>query len=68
MPPVLDTDAGEPLGAATQLLLENEFGRGDVNKFAALAEFRCTVAPGDGHGCRVHAGAAGSPSPAPAVL
>jgi DNA-binding CsgD family transcriptional regulator len=30
--------ADEPLGAATPLFLENEFGREDVNKFAALAE------------------------------
>ena len=30
--------ADEPLGAATHLFLENEFGRDDVNKFAALAE------------------------------
>jgi DNA-binding CsgD family transcriptional regulator len=29
--------ADEPLGAATPLFLENEFGRDDVNKFAALA-------------------------------
>ena len=28
----------EPLGAAAPLFLENEFGRDDVNKFAALAE------------------------------
>ncbi|MFG3155427.1 LuxR C-terminal-related transcriptional regulator [Streptomyces sp. NPDC048219] len=30
--------AEEPLAAATPLFLENEFGRQDVNKFAALAE------------------------------
>jgi DNA-binding CsgD family transcriptional regulator len=30
--------AEEPLGAATQLFLDNEYGRRDVNKFAALAE------------------------------
>ena len=30
--------AEEPLGAATPLFLDNEYGRGDVNKFAALAE------------------------------
>jgi DNA-binding CsgD family transcriptional regulator len=30
--------ADEPLGAATPLFLENEFGRDDVNKFAVLAE------------------------------
>jgi len=30
--------ADEPLGAATPLFLDNEFGREDVNKFAALAE------------------------------
>jgi DNA-binding CsgD family transcriptional regulator len=30
--------AEEPLGAATPLFLDNEFGRQDVNKFAALAE------------------------------
>ncbi len=30
--------ADEPLGAATPLFLENEYGREDVNKFAALAE------------------------------
>jgi DNA-binding CsgD family transcriptional regulator len=30
--------ADEPLGAATPLFLDNEFGRNDVNKFAALAE------------------------------
>ena len=30
--------AEEPLGAATPLFLENEFGREDVNKFAVLAE------------------------------
>ena len=29
--------ADEPLGAAQELFLENEFGRDDVNKFAALA-------------------------------
>jgi DNA-binding CsgD family transcriptional regulator len=28
----------EPLGAATPLFLDNEYGREDVNKFAALAE------------------------------
>ncbi len=36
--------ADEPLGAATQLFLENEFGRDDVNKFAALAEAADPVA------------------------
>ena len=30
--------AEEPLGAATPLFLDNEYGREDVNKFAALAE------------------------------
>ena len=30
--------AEEPLGAATPLFLDNEYGTGDVNKFAALAE------------------------------
>jgi len=30
--------ADEPLAAATPLFLDNEFGREDVNKFAALAE------------------------------
>jgi DNA-binding CsgD family transcriptional regulator len=30
--------ADEPLAAATPLFLDNEFGRDDVNKFAALAE------------------------------
>ncbi len=30
--------ADEPLGAATPVFLDNEFGREDVNKFAALAE------------------------------
>ncbi|MDQ0578567.1 LuxR C-terminal-related transcriptional regulator [Streptomyces rishiriensis] len=30
--------AEDPLGTATSLFLENEFGRRDVNKFAALAE------------------------------
>ncbi|HYS32724.1 MAG TPA: LuxR C-terminal-related transcriptional regulator [Streptosporangiaceae bacterium] len=30
--------ADEPLGAATALFLDNEFGRDDVNKFAALSE------------------------------
>ena len=30
--------ADEPLGAATPLFLDNEYGRHDVNKFAALAE------------------------------
>ena len=34
----------EPLGAATPLFLENEFGREDVNKFAALAEAADPVA------------------------
>jgi DNA-binding CsgD family transcriptional regulator len=34
----------EPLGAATPLFLENEFGRDDVNKFAALAESADPVA------------------------
>jgi GAF domain len=28
----------EPLASATSLFLDNEYGRGDVNKFAALAE------------------------------
>jgi DNA-binding CsgD family transcriptional regulator len=36
--------ADEPLGAATPLFLENEFGRDDVNKFAALAESADSVA------------------------
>ena len=36
--------ADEPLGAATPLFLENEFGRDDVNKFAALAECADPVA------------------------
>ena len=36
--------ADEPLGAATPLFLENEFGRDDVNKFAALAESADPVA------------------------
>ena len=36
--------ADEPLGAAQQLFLENEFGREDVNKFAALAESADPVA------------------------
>jgi len=36
--------ADEPLGAATPLFLANEFGRGDVNKFAALAESADPVA------------------------
>jgi DNA-binding CsgD family transcriptional regulator len=36
--------ADEPLGAATALFLENEFGRDDVNKFAALAESADPVA------------------------
>ena len=36
--------ADEPLGAATPLFLENEFGREDVNKFAALAESADPVA------------------------
>ena len=30
--------AEEPLGAATPLFLDNEYGHADVNKFAALAE------------------------------
>ena len=30
--------AEDPLGAATPLFLDNEYGRSDVNKFAALAE------------------------------
>jgi DNA-binding CsgD family transcriptional regulator len=30
--------AEEPLGAATPLFLDNEYGRADVNKFAVLAE------------------------------
>src|SRR5215831_10694191 len=34
----------EPLGAATPLFLENEFGQDDVNKFAALAESADPVA------------------------
>ena len=36
--------ADEPLGAATSLFVENEFGRDDVNKFAALAESADPVA------------------------
>jgi len=36
--------ADEPLGAATPLFLENEFGREDVNKFAVLAESADPVA------------------------
>jgi DNA-binding CsgD family transcriptional regulator len=36
--------AEEPLGAATPLFLENEFGREDVNKFAALAQAADPVA------------------------
>jgi DNA-binding CsgD family transcriptional regulator len=36
--------ADEPLGAATPLFLENEFGREDVNKFSALAESADPVA------------------------
>ena len=36
--------ADEPLGAAQPLFLENEFGRDDVNKFAALAESANPVA------------------------
>jgi DNA-binding CsgD family transcriptional regulator len=36
--------ADEPLGAATPLFLANEFGHGDVNKFAALAESADPVA------------------------
>lgn len=36
--------ADEPLGAAQQLFLENEFGCADVNKFAALAESADPVA------------------------
>jgi DNA-binding CsgD family transcriptional regulator len=36
--------ADEPLGAATPLFLDNEFGRDDVNKFAALAESADPVA------------------------
>jgi hypothetical protein len=36
--------ADEPLGDATPLFLENEFGRADVNKFAALAESANPVA------------------------
>ena len=37
---LLFTSAGaeEPLGAATPLFLDNEYGTGDVNKFAVLAE------------------------------
>ncbi len=36
--------ADEPLGAATPLFLQNEFGREDVNKFAGLAESADPVA------------------------
>jgi DNA-binding CsgD family transcriptional regulator len=36
--------ADEPLGAAQLLFLENEFGRDDVNKFAALAQSADPVA------------------------
>ena len=36
--------ADEPLGAATPMFLDNEFGRDDVNKFAALAESADPVA------------------------
>jgi DNA-binding CsgD family transcriptional regulator len=36
--------ADEPLAAATPLFLDNEFGREDVNKFAALAESADPVA------------------------
>ena len=36
--------ADEPLGAATPLFLDNEFGREDVNKFAVLAESADPVA------------------------
>jgi hypothetical protein len=36
--------AEEPLDTATPLFLENEFGRADVNKFAALAESADPVA------------------------
>jgi hypothetical protein len=36
--------AAEPLGAATPLFLANDFGRDDVNKFAALAESADPVA------------------------
>ena len=36
--------ADEPLGAATLLFLDNEFGRADVNKFAALAQSADPVA------------------------
>jgi DNA-binding CsgD family transcriptional regulator len=36
--------ADEPLGAASSLFVENEFGRDDVNKFAALAESADPVA------------------------
>ena len=36
--------ADEPLGAATPLFLDNEFGRADVNKFAALAQSADPVA------------------------
>ena len=36
--------ADEPLGAATPLFLDNEFGRDDVNKFAVLAESADPVA------------------------
>jgi DNA-binding CsgD family transcriptional regulator len=36
--------ADDPLGAATPQFLENEFGREDVNKFAALAESADPVA------------------------
>jgi DNA-binding CsgD family transcriptional regulator len=36
--------ADEPLGAATPLFLDNEFGREDVNKFAVLAQSADPVA------------------------
>ena len=39
--------ADDPLGAATPLFLDNEFGQADVNKFAALA------APPGGSGSRI---------------
>ena len=39
--------ADDPLGAATPLFLDNEFGQADVNKFAALA------APPGGAGARI---------------
>ncbi len=47
--------ADQPLGAATPLFLDNEFGRDDVNKFAALAESADPVASLDRatHGVRL---------------